>query len=188
MRKIIYAQMVSLDGFVEGPNGELSWSEPGPELHKHFNDQYLTGEIDTSLYGRRLYEIMASYWPTVNEDSDVPEVEKEFARLWVNIPKTVFSRTLEEVNWNSRLAREVVPDEIRQLKQQPGNHIEVGGAELAGVFMKHGLVDEFWLYIHPVILGAGKPVFPAGLGIKLTLVDTLTFPCKVVRLRYERAD
>ena len=72
--------MVSLDGFVEGPNGELSWSEPGPELHKHFNDQYLTGEIDTSLYGRRLYEIMASYWPTVNEDSDVPEVEKEFAR------------------------------------------------------------------------------------------------------------
>jgi dihydrofolate reductase len=188
MRKIIYALLVSLDGFMEGPNGELAWSEPGPELHKHFNDLYLTGEIDTSLYGRRLYEIMASYWPTVNEDSDVPDVEKEFARTWKKIPKTVYSTTLDEVHWNARLAREVDPDEIRRLKQQPGNKIEVGGAGLASVFMKHGLVDEFWLYIHPVILGAGKPVFPAGLGIKLTLMDTLTFPCKVVRLRYERAD
>ena len=97
----------------------------------------------------------------------------------------MYSGTLDEVHWNARLAREVVPDEISQIKQQTGNLIEVGGAGLASALIKYGMVDEFWLYIHPVVLGAGKPYFPAGQELKLRLVDTLTFPCKVVRLRYE---
>lgn len=188
MRKIIYSLMVSLDGYVEGPNGELNWSEPGEELHKHFNDQYLTGEIDTSLYGRKLYENMAGYWSQDFEtDMDPPahEVEIEFARVWKAIPKIVFSKTLEKVEWNSTLLREVNPEEITQLKQQPGSNIDVGGATLASTFIKHRLIDEYRLYIHPVTLGEGKPMFPIGEQLNLELVETQTFACGVVMLKYQ---
>src|SRR5690625_165489 len=184
-RKLIYALTVSLDGYIEDPNGELDWSEPGEELHQHFNDLYLSGEIDTSIYGRRLYENMASYWPSIHDDSAVSDVEKEYARVWKRVPKMVYSKTLETAEWSSTLAREVIPEEIHQLKQQSGNKIEVGGAELAASFLKAGLVDECWLYIHPVILGGGKPYFPAGLRLDLQFLDTYTFPCNVVRLRYD---
>lgn len=185
MRKIIYAQMISLDGFVEGPRGELNWSAPGEELHKHFNDLYLSGEIDTSIYGRRLYENMASYWPSIDEDSSASDVEKEFARVWREVPKIVYSKTLNSVEWNSKLIREVIEEEIQEWRRQAGNTIEVGGAELASSFMKLGLIDECWLYIHPVVLGGGKPAFPPDLRMDLRFMDTQTFPCKVVRLRYE---
>jgi dihydrofolate reductase len=184
MRKLIYAMMTSLDGYIEGPNGDLGWSAPGEELHKHFNDLYLTGEIDTSLYGRRLYEIMAGYWPAITDESNVPDVEKEYARIWKQVPKIVYSKTLIEAEWSSKLEREIDPDEIRQLKEQPGGLIEVGGANLASSFLRHGLIDQVWLYIHPVVLGGGKPMFPGGLNLKLTFMDIQTFPCKVVRLRY----
>ncbi len=177
--------MVSLDGYIEGSDGKLSWSEPSKELHKHFNDLYLTGEIDTSLYGRRLYEIMAGYWPSITDESNVPEVEKEFARAWKQPPKIVYSKTLKEAEWSSKLVREINPEEIKKLKEQPGGLIEVGGANLASSFLKQGLIDQVWLYVHPVLLGGGKPYFPAGLNLKLTFMDTLTFPCKVVRLRYK---
>ncbi len=177
--------MVSLDGYMEGPEGELSWSEPSEELHKHFNNLYLTGEIDTSIYGRKLYEIMAGYWPSITDVSDVPDVEKEFARVWKQTPKIIYSKTLKKAEWNSKVEREIDPVEIRKLKEQPGGLIEVGGANLVASFLKHNLVDQVWLYVHPVVLGGGKPYFPAGLKQKLTLMDTLTFPCEVVRLRYE---
>ncbi len=184
MRKIVYALNVSLDGYIEGPDGKLSWSEPSKELHKHFNDLYLTGEIDTSLYGRRLYENMAGYWPSITDESDVPEVEKEYARVWKQTPKIVYSKTLKEAEWSSKLEREIDPEEIQKLKERPGSLIEVAGANLATSFLQLGLVDQVWLYVHPVVLGGGKPYFPAGLNQKLTLIDTQTFPCKVVRMRY----
>jgi len=184
MRKIIYALMVSLDGYIEGPDGELGWSAPGEELHKHFNDLYVNGDIDTSLYGRRLYENMSGYWPSITENSNVPDVEKEFARIWKQIPKVVYSTTLNETDWNSTLVREIDPDDVIRLKQQSGSLIEVGGADLAGSFLQRGLVDQAWLYIHPVVLGGGKPMFPKGLNLKLSLIDTQIFPCKVVRMRY----
>ncbi|NHE56279.1 dihydrofolate reductase family protein [Cyclobacterium plantarum] len=185
MRKIIYAQMVSLDGYIEGPNGSLSWSAPGVELHKHFNDLYLSGEIDTSIYGRRLYDNMASYWPSVKEDGSASDVEKEFAGIWKQVPKLVYSKTLKTTSWNSKLVRELIPEEIQQLKEQEGNKIEIGGGNLAEAFIRLGLVDEFWMYVHPVVLGGGKPYFPAGLEMPLFFIDTLEFPCKVLRLRYK---
>lgn len=188
MRKIIYAQMVSLDGFVEGPNGELDWSEPSEELHKHFNDQYLMGEIDTSLYGRRLYEEMAAFWPAADEDPATPGVVVEFSRLWKELPKIVFSKTLEEVDWNAELKREVVPEEIEALKAQPGGGMDVGGAELASTFIQHGLIDEYRLYIHPVVLGGGTPMFPPDENLNLELVETRTFGGGVVMLCYRLDD
>ncbi len=188
MREIYYILMVSLDGFIEGPNGELGWSEPSEELHQHFNDLYATGEIDTSLYGRRLYELMAGYWPTINESSQVPDVELEFARLWKKHPKIVFSTTLDKVNWNAELKRSVDPEEIRALKKEPGTNMDVGGANLAASFMRYGLIDEFRLYVHPVILGGGTPMFPRDVKLKFKCVETRTFDGDVVMLRYRLAE
>lgn len=187
MRKIIYAQMVSLDGFVAGPNGKLGWSAPGEELHQHFNDQYLTGQIDTSLYGRRMYENMAD-WPQVEANEAASDVEVEFARVWKQLPKVVFSTTLEDVKWNARLMRAVHPEEIEALKAQPGGDIDVGGADLAATFIRLGLVDEYRLYVHPVVLGGGTPMFPPGEKLNLRLEETRTFRCGVVLLRYRPAN
>jgi dihydrofolate reductase len=178
--------LVSLDGFIEAPNGDLSWSYPDQELHQHFNDQERA--IDINLYGRGLYENMASFWPTADENPSAPQVEKEYARIWRDMPKIVFSRTLAQVGWNSRLVRGDIADEVNKLKEQPGKDLSVGGAGLAATFMQLGLIDEYWLYLHPVVLGGGKPMFQA-LRDKITLqfVETRQFGHGVVLLRYQRS-
>lgn len=188
MRKIIYAMGMSLDGYVEDADGGLDWSEPSEELHRHFNDLYLTGEIDTSLYGRRLYENMAAYWPAAAENPASGSVELEFAGAWMSQPKIVFSTSLDSVAWNSTLKREVVRDEIVALKAQSGGAIEVAGATLAATFLRLGLVDEIRQYIHPVVLGGGKPMFPVDVHLDLELVESRTFDGGVVMLRYLPAD
>jgi dihydrofolate reductase len=186
MRKVMYAMSVSLDGFVEATNGDLGWSFPDEELHKHFND--LENTIDTHLYGRRLYENMAAYWPTADENPSAPKHELEYASIWRKMPKIVFSKTLDQVGWNSRLVRGDIAEEVNKLKQQPGNYMSVGGAEIASTFMHLGLIDEYWLYFHPIILGGGKPMFrQVHDKINLQLVETRTFGSGVVLLRYRRA-
>jgi dihydrofolate reductase len=101
MRKVIYSMGVSLDGFIEGPNRELDWSTPDEELHRFWNDQ--ARKIGTSLYGPRLYELMADYWPTADTNPSAPGHVVEFARIWRDMPRIVFSTTLERVDWNGRL-------------------------------------------------------------------------------------
>jgi dihydrofolate reductase len=178
---------VSLDGFIEATNGDLSWSFPDSELHQHFND--LESMIDIHLYGRRLYENMAAYWPTADENPSAPKHEIAYARIWKNMPKIVFSRTLDQVGWNSRLVKGNIAEEVNKLKEQPGKYMSVGGAEIAATFMQLGLIDEYWLYIHPVVLGRGKPMFrPLPNKINLQLVETRTFGSGVVLLKYENAD
>ncbi len=187
MRKIIYAMSVSLDGYIEAPGGDLSWSNPDKELHSHFNE--LESSIDINFYGRRLYETMAAFWPTADENPAAPEYEKEYARLWRKMPKIVFSKTLAQVGWNSRLVRGNIAGEVKKLKDQPGNDMSVGGAELAAAFMELGLIDEFRLYLHPVVLGGGKPMFrPLRDPVRLQLVETRKFGQGVVLLRYQQAD
>ena len=187
MRKVIYAMSVSLDGFIEAVNGDLSWSFIDEELHKHFND--LESTIDIHLYGRRLYEIMAAYWPTADENPSAVKVEIEYARIWKDMPKVVFSQTLDQVGWNSRLVRGDIAGEVNKLKAQPGKDMSIGGAEIAATFMQLGLIDEYWLYVHPVVLGGGKPVFrQLPDRISLQLVETRRFGSGVVLLRYQRAD
>jgi dihydrofolate reductase len=187
MRKVTYGMSVSLDGFIEARNGDLSWSFPDEELHQHFNDR--EAMIDTYLYGRGLYENMAAFWPTADENPSAPEVEIEYARIWKSKPKIVFSKTLDEVGWNSRLVRGNIAEEVNQLKEQPGKDMGVGGANLAATFMQLGLIDEYWLYIHPVILGGGKRMFGALQDrIDLELVETRRFGSGVVLLRYRRRD
>lgn len=186
MRKVIYSMMVSLDGFIEGPNRELDWAIIDEELHRFVNDQQHA--IDTHLYGRRMYEVMA-YWETADENPSSPEYELEFGRIWKKMPKIVFSKTLEQVQGNTRVVREDIAEEITKLKAQSGKDLELGGANIASTFMQLGLIDEYRLYIHPVVLGSGTPMFPTlDNMINLWLVETRTFGSGVVYLRYQRAD
>ncbi len=186
MGKIIYAMLVSFDGYIEAPGGDLSWSFPDSELHRHFNEE--ERKIDTFLYGRRLYETMAAYWPTADENPSAPEVEIEYARIWKEKKKIVFSKTLSQVGWNARLFQGDIAQEVGKLKAEPGKLMSLGGATLAAAFMQLGLVDEYRLYVHPVLLGGGKPMFPAlRERINLKLIDTRTFVSGVVLLKYSKS-
>jgi dihydrofolate reductase len=183
MGKLIYSMGVSLDGFIAGPDGEIDWSAPDEELHRFHNQQ--ARETGAHLYGRRLYEVMTP-WETVDEKSSVPEYELEFARIWKDTLKIVFSKTLEKVEGNARLVRDSAAEEVAKLKAQPGKHLAVGGAGLASTFMKLGLIDEYRLFVSPVVLGGGTPYFPAlDERINLELVETRTFGSRVVYVRYQ---
>ncbi|HEY0343314.1 MAG TPA: dihydrofolate reductase family protein [Solirubrobacteraceae bacterium] len=184
MRKVIYSMTVSLDGLIAGPGGEIDWSPPDEELHRFHNQQ--TRDIGVHLCGRRLYETMV-YWETAEENPSAAEYELEFARIWKALPKLVFSRTLRQVEGNARLLRDGVAEEVAALKQQPGKDIAVGGAGLASTLVELGLVDEYRLFVSPVVLGAGTPYFPAlEARIDLELVETRTFGSRVVYVRYRR--
>jgi dihydrofolate reductase len=184
MRKLIYSMGVSLDGFIAGPDGEIDWSAPDEELHRFHNRQ--TRELGAQLCGRRLYEEMA-YWETADENPSLPEHELEFARIWKDTPKIVFSKTLEKVEGNARLVRDGVAEEVAKLKEQPGRDLAVGGAGLASTCIELGLVDEYRLFVSPVVLGGGTPYFPAlDERIRLELVETRTFGSRVVYVRYRR--
>jgi dihydrofolate reductase len=186
MRKLIYSMTVSLDGFIAGPDGEIDWGAPDEELHRFHNR--MTGELGVQLLGRRLYETML-YWETVEESPSSAEHTLEFARIWKALPKIVFSKTLGQVEGNARLLRDDVAAEVAELKQQPGKDLAVGGAGLASACMKLGLIDEYRLFVRPVVLGGGTPYFPAlDDRINLELVETRTFGARVVYVRYRALD
>ncbi len=176
---------VSLEGFFEGPAGELDWQMVDDELHSHFNEQL--SAMGAFLNGRVSYELMDEFWPTAETDPESTGPMVEFARIWRDMPKIVYSRTLERAGWNTTVVREVVAEEVLALKAQPGGDMVVGGANLAAAFMRHDLVDEYRLYIHPTIIGAGRPLFPpTRTKVDLRLVETRTFGIGVVLLRYQR--
>lgn len=184
MRKLIYSLTVSLDGFIADPDGAIDWSAPDEELHRFHNQQ--TRELGAHLCGRRLYEVM-TYWETVDQNPSAPEHELEFARIWKDLPKVVFSKTLDKVEGNARLMSEGAVEEVARLKEEPGKDLAVGGAGLASTFIKRGLVDEYRLFVSPVVLGAGTPYFPAlDERIDLELIETRTFSSRVVCVRYQR--
>jgi dihydrofolate reductase len=186
MRKVIYSMGVSLDGFIAGPRGEIDWSAPDEELHRFHNEQ--TREIGAHFCGRRLYEEMV-YWETADENPSAAEHELEFARIWKDLPKIVFSKTLEKVDGYARLVRDGAAEEVARLKDEPGEDLAVGGAGLAATFMKLGLIDEYRLFVSPVVLGGGTPYFPAlHERIELELVETRTFGSRVVYVRYQLAE
>jgi dihydrofolate reductase len=180
MRKLIYPFTVSLDGYVNDREGSIDWTDPDDELHQFHNDRYR--EIEVSLHGRRLYQLMAEYWPHVPEDA--PQIQREFGRLWTDKQKVVFSRTLTDVHWNSTLVSDNAVDEVRRLKDGGDGVMEVGGANLAASLMPHGLIDEYQLFVAPVVLGGGTPLFPPlDKRLRLRLVETRPFNT-VVMLRY----
>jgi dihydrofolate reductase len=184
MRKLIYSMQVSLDGYVAGPGGEIDWSVPDEELHRFHNDQ--TRALGGQLLGRRLYEEMR-YWETADRNPSASDYEVEFARAWQELPKVVFSTTLEAVEGKTRLVKDGVADEVARLKEEPGGDLAVGGAGLASSLLELGLVDELRPFVYPVVLGGGTPYLPAlERRLDLELVETRTFSSRVVYLRYAR--
>jgi len=192
MRKIVFMMSVSLDGFFEGPDRELDWQLVDVELHQHFNEWLATA--GAFLDGRVTYELMAGYWPTADQDPGASAPVIEFARIWRDMPKIVFSRTLEHAGWNTTIVREVDPEAIQKLKAHPGGDLVVGGgdlvvggADLAAAFRAHDLIDEYRIYVQPVLLGRGRPLFqPSDVTAHLRLAETRAFGNGVVLLRFER--
>lgn len=185
MRKIVLQMSVSVDGYIEGPDRELDWHLVDDELHSHFNE--VLAAMGAFLSGRVGYELMAGFWPTADQDPASTAPMVEFARIWREKPKIVYSRTLAEAGWNTTVVREVVPEEVMALKAQPGGDLALGGADLAASFMRHDLIDVYRLYVHPVAIGRGKPLFPASdRRIGFRLAETRTFGNGVVLLRYDR--
>lgn len=183
---MVVMMSVSLDGFIEGPDRDLGWHQVDEELHTHFNARLAA--MGAFIDGRVTWELMAGYWPMADADPDSGPAEIEFSRIWRDMPKIVYSRTLSEAGWNTTIKREVVPEEIRELKAQPGGDLALGGADLAAAFERHGLIDEYSLYVMPIALGRGKPLFaPENGRVDLRLVETRPFPNGVVLLRYRRA-
>jgi dihydrofolate reductase len=174
---------VSLDGFIETSDRKIDWVIVDEELHTFWNAQ--AREQSVFLYGRRMYELM-SVWPKLGKDPSSPAYIVEFAQIWENKPKIVFSKTLKEVAWNSRLVGvDDIAEEIMKLKAKPGKDMGVGGPTLAASFIKLGLVDEYQLFINPIVLGAGTPFFPPLVNkIDLKLVETRTFRSGVVYVRF----
>jgi dihydrofolate reductase len=183
MGKLIYLMNVSLDGYVETPDHDLSWTVVDEELHTWFNDQ--ERGTDASLYGRRLYELMAAHWPTAESDPAAPAYMIEFARIWNAKPKIVFSTSLDKVVGNSRLVHGDVGEELARLRTEFKGDLHVAGPTLASSFIERGLVDEYRLVVHPVILGAGTPFFPKlERPIRLRLTETRRFESGAMYLGY----
>jgi dihydrofolate reductase len=185
MRKIIFMMSASVDGFMEGHDHDISWHLVDDELHSHFNAEL--GAMGGFLHGRVTYELMAKFWPTADADPASPEPVKQFARIWRDMPKVVYSRTLQRADWNTTVVHEVEPQEITKLTAQPGGDLVIGGASLAASFLRYDLIDEYRIYVHPVLIGGGKPMFGSRESrIGLRLAESRIFGNGVVLLRYQR--
>ncbi|MHB2035516.1 MAG: dihydrofolate reductase family protein [Nitrososphaerales archaeon] len=201
MRKIIWSIMMSLDGFIAGPNGEFDWPLADEEFEQ--SSLELLNEVDFIMFGRVTYEMMANYWPTAitnptgvldsnGKRISVPtrssKPHTEIAHKMNTLTKIVFSKTLEQVEWNnSRLVREIVPAEIMRLEQQQGKDIVIyGSTGVASTMTELGLIDEYRIFVNPIVLGKGKPMFKGPNDRKkLKLVTTRTFTSGLVGLFYQ---
>jgi dihydrofolate reductase len=185
MPNLIVQSGVTVDGFFAGPNDEIDWARVDEEFHLHMNE--VLGRMRMFIHGRRTYELMAAFWPTADADPTSSPAVVEFASIWRDTPKIVYSRTLQRADWNTTIVREVDPDDVRALKERVDGDVVVGGAELSKAFLRHDLIDEFRVYVHPVLLGQGRPLFEAGgPRLDLELVETRSFGNGVVLLRYGR--
>ncbi|GHO79432.1 hypothetical protein KSD_72030 [Ktedonobacter sp. SOSP1-85] len=188
MRKIISTTWITLDGFIAGANGEMDWvGEVYDQAMGKYEDD-LVSSADMLLFGRVTYQSFAGSWPYVPDNPQASEGEKEYARKLNAMHKIVFSRTLPTAEWNnSRLVKEVIPEEIEHLKQEPGRDMLIyGSASLVSTLTDLGLIDEYQLLVHPVILGGGKALFQNLKDrVKLKLVNSKTHPSGVMVLSYQ---
>ncbi len=184
MRKVIFSIPITLDGYIEGPNRELDWVIPDDELHDFYTQ--LLKNADLILYGRVTYELMVSYWPTATSDSTIPGSMVRFANTLNPMSKVVFSKTLKNVGWNTKLVDSLIPEEISKMKSEEGRDILLGGgASIAQAFMQHNLIDEFQLVVQPVAIGNGKPLFNGMHDmLKLNLMWSRPFHSGAIALCY----
>lgn len=191
MRKLIFGMNVTLDGYIAATGDDIGWSGgEGPdssssdELFQWWSDR--VDATGLALYGRKLWEAMSSHWPTADKQPGATPAAIEFAGRWRDMPKVVFSSTTSTVDWNTRLVTGDAVTEITRLKADDGGPMDIGGATLAAAAMRAGLIDEYAIVTHPVLVGGGTPFFTAlDSWVNLNLVETRTFPGGVVLTRYE---
>jgi len=181
MAKLIYSAITSLDGYVADVNGNFDWAAPDEELHTFVND--LERPVGTYLYGRRMYEVMV-YWEA-EPPADQPQFVRDFAEIWRSADKIVYSKTLQTASSaRTRIERDFDPESVRHMKATSERDITVGGPDLAAQAIRAGLVDEFQLFVAPVMIGGGKQSLPDDVRLDLELVDERRFASGVVHLRY----
>jgi dihydrofolate reductase len=180
--KLIYSAIASLDGYVEDAEGRFDWAAPDDELHSFVND--LERRVGTHLFGRRMYETMR-FWEDPGNTGGGSAAVQEYGEIWRAAEKIVYSRTLEAVSSaDTRIEREFDPDQVRRLKEAASADLSVGGAELAATAIEAGLVDEYHLFVVPVLVGGGKRALPTGVRVNLELLDEGHFGDGTVYLRY----
>jgi dihydrofolate reductase len=182
MARLIYTAIASADGYVEDREGRFDWAMPDEEVHAFLND--LEPPIGTYLYGRRMYETMM-FWETVSTEADEPTVFGDYAEVWRAAEKIVYSRALETVSSaRTRIEREFDRDAVRRLKEKATADVAVGGAQLAGQAIAAGLVDDYHLFLVPILVGGGKRALPDNVRARLKLIDERRFTSGVVHLHY----
>jgi dihydrofolate reductase len=186
MRKLIFFMHTSLDGFVAGLNGEMDWIKVEDEIFDFVGT--MTDQSDTALYGRVTYQMMESYWPTAGNQPNASKHDKEHSAWYNKVSKVVLSKTISEIGLdNTRVLGDHLADKINKIKEQDGKNILIFGSPGAShSLLKEGLIDEFWLFVNPLLLGQGIPLFKGLIETtKLKLIETKTFSCGVVALHYE---
>jgi dihydrofolate reductase len=179
---LTYSAIASLDGYVADEQGKFDWAAPDEEVHALVND--LTRPVGTFLLGRRMYEVLA-YWDDPPALEDEPPAIREFTEIWRAADKVVYSRTLETARTpRTRIERDFDAEAVRQLKARSDRDLAVGGPELAAQAIKAGLVDDYQLFVVPVVVGAGTRALPHDGRLDLELVDERRFGNGTVFLRY----
>jgi dihydrofolate reductase len=186
MRSVTYSMGISLDGYINGPDGGINWTAPDPEVFSFVTDE--ERKVGVHLLGRRLYETML-YWETADQDPSLDQAMLTWAALWKALPKVVFSTTLSAVQGNARLASGGLAEEIERLRAEPGEgDIAIGGAVLAAEAAELGLIDEYMVRIYPVLVGGGTPFFAQReRRVDLELAETRVFGSGLVYHRYRVA-
>jgi dihydrofolate reductase len=187
MRNLIFFMHTSLDGFVAGLNGEMDWIKLDDELFDFVAT--MTENADTALYGRVTYQMMESYWPKAGEKPNASKHDIEHSKWYNKVSKVVLSKTMNETGlFNTKVIGDQLKDNIDKIKKQEGKNILIFGSPSASnSLLSLGLIDEFWLFVNPILLGKGKPLFKdINESIKLKLVETKTFPCGVIALHYSK--
>lgn len=182
MAKLIYSATASLDGYVADEAGNFDWAVPDEAVHSFIND--LERTIGTYLYGRGMYDVMAA-WETLDTGPGQPLYIQDFAKIWKAADKIVYSRTLKEVSTpKTRIERRFVPEAVRELKEHAASDISIGGPSLTAQAIKAGLVDEYQLFVTPIVVGRGKHFLPTDAHVDLELLDERSFSNGMVYLRY----
>ena len=182
MAQLIYSAIASLDGFIEDADGNFDWAAPDEEVHAFVND--LERPVGTYLYGRRMYETMA-VWQRMDVSAE-PDVMRDYAGIWRDADKVVYSRTLAAASTpRTRIERDFDPEAVRRMKETAGRDLSVGGPGLAAHALRAGIVDEIQLFLVPVVVGGGTRALPDGLRVDLDLLDERRFAGGAVYLRYQ---
>jgi dihydrofolate reductase len=186
MRHLIFFMHTSLDGFVAGPNGEMNWIKLDEEIFDFVAT--MTAKADAALYGRVTYEMMQAYWPTAGDKPNASRHDKEHSAWYKKVAKIVLSKTMSQQGLhNTTVISNHLADNINKIKSEPGKNILIFGSPSASQsLLSEGLIDQFWLFINPIVLGHGRPLFKdVNEQTKLKLIETKPFSCGVIALHFE---